>query len=305
MVHYAQVRLKCRSILTLSIDTIVIAEGKRSKLESDASSGSLPTVSQLETLELGPGIRSAPNLSASIAQSSGSSPPSAGGPLSQSGFRRMSSSSSPALYSEAVNSPIKADPYSPDPSSPALSAGLVAKDYRQPGRVARGESRQSGYASHYSAQAPYQSPGYRSTQSDNWQEPKYVSAMGRRQSHDTPPVPPLVHQESTVSSDSVSSGPSPLILMPILDQGKQGTRTLPQLANFGAGAPRSHLLDIRSSQPGGSGNLNLNLPPISAAGEVHEAKGSSNWPALLRATELARQAAMKGTDDLHDDEDSS
>lgn len=92
--------------------------------------------------------------------------------------------------------------------------------------------------------------------------------------------------------------------MPTIDQGKPGSRMLPHPINFGAGGPRTSFLDLRSSQPGSLGSVGPSLPPITAAGSHHDPQRSSNWPALLRATELAREAAMKGTDEPQDQEDS-
>jgi len=290
------------------VDYLFTVEGKRSKLESESSSTLIPTVAQVE--ERGHGSTSAPNISGSMPRSSGSSPPSAGGFATQSEIRRPSLSASPALYSDVVNSPVKADPYSPGGSSPAMSTAYTAKDFRQP---SRGKSRQPGYSgsSHYSAgQSPYQSPVYRTSQGESLQDTKlpatdYISAIPRRPSRTSPPVPPLVHQDSTISSDSANSVPTLLSLIPNIDQGKPGSRTLPQPINFAAGAPRTSLLDLRSSQAGSLGSMGPSLPPISAAGGHLDPQRSSNWPALLRATELAREAALKGTDDLQDQDDSS
>jgi hypothetical protein len=284
-------------------------EGKRSKLETEASSASLPAVGEVESVERGQGTRSAPNLSASMPRSSGSSPPSAGGFVTQSGFRRPSSSSSPALHSEVVNSPVKPDPYSPDGSSPAMSAAYTTKDYRQPGR---GESRTPVYSSalHYAAGQPsYQSSTYRTGHGDSQLDSRppgttYIAALPRRPSRGSPPVPPLIHQDSTISSDSASSAPPPLSLMPILDSGKGSTRILPHPVNFGAGPPRTSPLDLRQPHSGGISSAGPSLPPITTAGGHLDPQRSSNWPALLRATELAREAAMKGSDSLPDQEES-
>jgi len=87
-------------------------------------------------------------------------------------------------------------------------------------------------------------------------------------------------------------------LTPIPDLGKAGSRRLPQPVSF-ATVSRPSLLDMRGPPPGTGG---INLPPISKTGELGDAQRSANWPALLRATELAREAALKGKEARDQDE---
>jgi hypothetical protein len=97
----------------------------------------------------------------------------------------------------------------------------------------------------------------------------------------------------------MSSVPPPVSLMPTLDPGKQGARTLPQPMNFPVGTPRTSPLDVRPL-PGVASMTGTSLPPISVPPNLPDAQRTSNWPALLRATELAREADIKGTD-IHPD----
>lgn len=254
-------------------------------------------------MDRGYGPRPVPNLSASVPRSSGSSPPSAGGLAAQSGFRRPSSSS-PALYSDTVNSPVKVDPYSPSTSSPALSVAYTPRDHRHPSRETAHSSflGPSGHPGSHQYQSP---PIYRPSQ-EHWQESKashssYFGALPRRPSRDSPPIPPpLTHQDSTLSSESAGSNLSiPLATMP--DSGKGG-RTLPQPMGFGT-TPRPSALDIRPSTSIKTSHSGVTLPPITASSHAVDPR-SSNWPALLRATELAREAALKESDNDPDHDDS-
>jgi len=140
----------------------VTAEGKRSKLESEPSSASLASTGGVESMERGMSSKSTLNVAASMQRVSGSSPPSTGAFSFQPGLRRPSSSSSPALYSETVNSPIKVDPNSPRGSSPALSAGYFSRDARPSARSGSGDPRQTGHSIHsqFGPGSSFQSTNY-------------------------------------------------------------------------------------------------------------------------------------------------
>lgn len=261
-------------------------------------------MSNADAVDRGYGPKPVPNLAASVPRSSGSSPPSAGGLAAQSGFRRPSSSSSTALYSDTVNSPVKLDPYSPSTSSPGISAAYHPRDYRHPSR----DPSHSGFAgpSGHPASHAYPSPSVYRPGQENWQESKtsqsnYFGALPRRPSRDSPVPPPLIHHNSTLSTESTSSVPPSISLPTIVDSGKGG-RILPQPLGFGT-ASRTSALDIRSSTSTTPSHSGVTLPPITASSLAGDPR-SSNWPALLRATELAREAAMKESDPGHDRDDS-
>jgi len=141
---------------------------------------------------------------------------------------------------------------------------------------------------------------------ENWQDSKsshsnYFGALPRRPSRDSPPVPspPLTHHDSTLSSESAGSIPSVIPVTTITDGGKGG-RTLPQPVGFGT-TPRTSALDIRSATA--SSHSGVTLPPITASSHAPDRR-TSNWPALLRATELAREAALQESDPVPDRDDS-
>jgi hypothetical protein len=145
-------------------------------------------------------------------------------------------------------------------------------------------------------------------QGDAWKEslpyqPGHFRAPPRRTSHASPPLPPLVHQESTMSSDSVGIPYLPPALQaPLLPipGGSKSDRTLPQPV------PTPGLM----MSPGGSkqapGLVHASLPPIQYQGHGTDSSlpsirqqgldadssRASNWPALLRASEIARETDM-------------
>jgi hypothetical protein len=296
--------LRSRSLLVLPTahwKLTVELEGKRSKLESEASSMSLPTVgTETPSLERAPTSRSAPLLSAGVTRSSGSSPPSAGALETHSGFRRPSSAS-PALHSESLQSPLRQDPYSPGTSSPGSSSVLISKDYVGRGKVTHPDPRprDSAYPNSISPPvAPY--PAFRPV--ENWSDssgptPSYYAALPRRTSRGSPHPPALVHADSTLSStESVPSVSMPHTssLLPILDVHKG--RTLPQPV-AGVTIRTSPLDPAPRGVPAGAILPTLPPPiaPIAPIAPIREPDNpqASSWPALLRATELAREADMK------------
>jgi hypothetical protein len=263
---------------------------------------SLPTTSNTEVVERTQGSRSAPIITAPL-RSSGSSPPSTSGLPMHSGFRRTSASASPALYSDAVNSPGKGgDPYSPGSSSPSVTLGYASIDSTHHPRGLAPEARReppfppiSPFRPASSSHSTTHVPG----QSEGWPEathgqPSYD--IPRHTSRATPPpLPALTRQGSTISSTGDSSNPvlPPASLLPLPESSKSNL-TLPQPVPSGHPQRPPPVPLIGESRPGSHGPP---LPSISAAA-LPDSQGVSNWPALLRASELAREADMKGKDTM-------
>jgi hypothetical protein len=96
-------------------------------------------------------------------------------------------------------------------------------------------------------------------------------------------LPPLVHADTTLSSDS---GVTPLApyqgsLLPALDGPKSG-RTLPQpIPSAGIGLTTPSAINQHAS------------PATPGAASLLAAQRAGPWPALLRAGELARDADLQ------------
>lgn len=268
------------------------AEGKRSKLESEYSTTSLPTTSHTEAVERMQGSRSAPLISGPALHSSGSSPPSTSGLASHSGFRRASASASPALYSDAINSPVKGDPYSPGSSSPSITLGYPPKDPPHHPRGRPPDSRREQQLPPLGAF--HRHPG----QGEGWPEAhgqqSYDHHSKRTSQASPPPLPTLTRQGSTLSSPGTPSNPvlPPAALLPLPELSKSGL-TLPQPVPSGHPQRPQPVPLIRPSGPGSQGPT---LPSIAAA--THP--DAQSWPALLRASEMAREADLGGRDRMPD-----
>jgi hypothetical protein len=259
-----------------------IPEGKKVKLETETSASTRSSSHEQAEKPFG-GSGSSEGF-ASGHKRSDSSPPRAssyGRPLRQS----ISQSTSPAAYSFSnVNSPRLPEQYSPISTSPTV-ASLVREapfDFHHPGAFPGPE---------YSAAAS-QPPNLQSFPSASSTPPSLANFNSqyqntrdlptRRPYRETSSLPPLTHEDTTLSSTTLSSSTShsnvrPETLLPIVDPSK-AQRLLPQPVPMLAPQP-SHI-DQRQLQ-GGPG------PPMQAQ-ELRS--GSSPLAALLRASELARDA---------------
>jgi hypothetical protein len=83
------------------------------------------------------------------------------------------------------------------------------------------------------------------------------------------------------------------MMLPIFDASKSD-RTLP------APVPA---LGLRPSPLPATSFAHTNLPPLKSHGNLSESQQGSNWPALLRASQLAREADHRGSADYDDDDD--
>jgi hypothetical protein len=219
--------------------------------------------------------------------------------ISRPDLRRPSASLSPGVYSDTVLSPIKQETYSPNLGSPRTHNTPINTDYR-PKSLA--DSR-----SGFQPVQQFQPTGFRQQQTEHWQEAKpYPSSLlGRSSSQDSPPIlpPTLTHQDSTISTDSGKATPV-----------DPNTRILPPISSSNSGMPSStrsmHPLDM-VSPPG-----NVGLPSIPGHNIIADVqRGPSGMTALLRASEMARNEAMKegprrtqriivGRDQMEDEGDS-
>ncbi|KAF2665969.1 hypothetical protein BT63DRAFT_45295 [Microthyrium microscopicum] len=283
------------------------ADGKRSRLESEPSSIASYTTPtgehQNSMLERPSSHQSAPSLSTGVTRSSGSSPPGA----NHSAFRRPTSSS-PALRTEQLHSPRRADAYSPGagtnpPAQEYRAIGIGRSNaadswHRDTGVPASIPSTANHSGSHTGSQAPYQS---RNT--DTWQSRdvdivqhgtqhthNHFPALTRRQSRESiSNPPPLVRAGSTLSSlESVTQPSIVPNLLPTIEGAKQiptPTRTLPQPVVTMASRGPVNLVEGHT------------LPPLVAPIRDGHGQRAANWPALLRATELAREDLNDGEAD--------
>jgi hypothetical protein len=269
-------------------------EGKRSRIETETGNAG----SEMNHPRPA-GLASEAALAST--RSSGSSPQGATLLHMQSGFQRPSTSASasgsPAVRSESLNSPARADSnYSPETGPGASSVAFRTREHELSrgstvGRMREPPSLQQQYSS--SSQSASYSPSLGQRQ-DSYHETTptqtgYMAPVPRRESRGgSPQIPSLVHQDSTLSGESISHPlPPPSLLLPAMDTLKQPNRVLPQpVPSIGH---RSSPLDPRAL-PGISPQILPLAPPNSGQDPMR----ASNWPALLRASELAREAQWRG-----------
>jgi hypothetical protein len=201
------------------------------------------------------------------------------GPLG--GYRVPSESTSPATYSAGLRSPTTHHTFSPR-SSPPDSASVYGS-YDLP-HHARGASLAPEARS---GDPP--TPGYFSTVSTT--SSMTADFHSRRSARGESSIPALIHTDTTHSSHGEITPNLPYqgsALLPPLDAQKSD-RTLPQPI------PSVHSL-VTSSL-----HARAKLPqPNSFLPQSHnqEFEDGSQWPALLRATALARDADLQQDDDL-------
>lgn len=266
------------------ITVVIGAEGKRSKLETETSTSTRS--SSHEQVDRLSGRRVSSTQSDPFAMGhyrSESSPPVAPTRLPSAPLY-PSKSTSPATHPlSALNSPRMTDQYSPLSASPRSATLQKENSYEfQPSALGR-DPRTSDTSLPYPSSTygqPYQpsstTPPSASYSSHYQNAP--VDLPSRRPFREPTRLPPLTHEDTTLSSESVgthsnSSYPPPSLL-PSIDSQKS-MRVLPQ--------PVPHLGP--SPTP-----LDRPLPPTSSPQQQADFRASSSLAALLRAGELARSA---------------
>lgn len=206
---------------------------------------------------------------------------------SLSGYRVPSASTSPATYSVGLQSPITQHAYSPGSSPPGATS--VYSSYDLPHHHIRA----SQAAVNTGADSRLRDPGsagppppsrYWTTQAEDSstsQSPLLSDYLSRRPARPSSSLPPLVHADTTYSShsDTLPGIPYQGSLLPVMDAPK-GERMLPQPIPSAAGFVTSPL-DPRPQLPAPA------IPVTHVSN--HDSRGST-WPALLQATNLARDA---------------
>ncbi|KAF2405511.1 hypothetical protein EJ06DRAFT_28612 [Trichodelitschia bisporula] len=255
-------------------------EGKRSRLEMETTPSTRSN--SMENAERGtekrPATRSTKPGSGHTRTNSNSQVAPAYFPLGS--YSAPSASTSPTIYSSTIHSPIAGETHSPRSSPPAPPGYYNSYDLPYHARAGHAadlrtqQTTQPGYspvttqAAYWGTQGEDSGP-YTATSSD------YFS---RRPIRSAAALPPLVHNDTTISSDgSLTSTPYQGVLLPVLSTSK-ADRLLPQPVP--TTIAESTLLDQR-----------LQLPSPALAS--HEPQRTSQWPALLRATELARDAEIE------------
>lgn len=206
------------------------------------------------------------------------------------GYHPVSASTSPATYSVGLQSPASQHAHSPG-SSP-LDGASVYSSYDLP-HHARGtepppelRGRQSGVPNH----------GLSNRESRYWpgpaeenpsQSPLHSEFLSRRPPRASPQLPALVRADTSQSSysDSLPGVPYQGALLPAIDPQK-ADRMLPAPIPSTTGMNTSPL-DARPPLPSAA----------RALAQLQTRDHGSQWPALLRATEMARDADLQDAAD--------
>ncbi|KAF2684839.1 hypothetical protein K458DRAFT_301407 [Lentithecium fluviatile CBS 122367] len=255
-------------------------DGKRSKLETETSISTRSSSNdQAERAAAIRRVSSAQTDPFSAPQRAEASPP-AGPARLPSGPTNPSKSSSPAAYSlSGFNSPRTGDRYSPLSASPR-SASLHKEGFFEtyPSAVARDARGQSDASLSYSSTYGHTQPQPPSTTpptaayASHYQAP--VDLPSRRSTRQINQLPPLTHEDTTLSSDSGQTGYTasyPSSLLPALDASKS-MRVLP------APVPTMGVTPSLLDRP----------PPATSPQQHPDYRNSAPLAALLKAGELAR-----------------
>jgi hypothetical protein len=263
-------------------------EGKRSKLETETSTSTTSsTHDQAERTAAAAAaarrLSGAPSDPFMLNHPPSTSPP-AGPARLPSGPSHHSKSTSPAAHSlSGYNSPRTGDQYSPLSASPR-SAGVTKEGFFEvyPSAMARDARAQSDASSHYASSAYGHAQQQPSTTPPTASYPSHyqtpIDLPSRRSRREITRLPSLVHEDTTLSSDSGQTGYNTNFasstLLPALEASKSN-RVLP--------APVPTI---------GATPSVLNRPPMpSNSPQLHQDyRNSAPLAALLRAGELARVA---------------
>jgi len=253
-------------------------EGKRPKLEPHTSTSTRSSSHEnIERQDSGSRFTNGYGFGVGVSESGpliGDGSPGSGRP----GYSVASASTSPAGYA-SHQSPIVGSAYSPKSTSPASASAYLAYELPHHGRAGNAldpRFREPAYPiarSHGSPLAPFPPPPLEVDSMDR--SPLNATSPKRGLSRPSPSLPPLVHQDTSLSSDSGSTPaltPYQGSLLPVLDAPK-GERMLPQ--------PIPTMGLVTSPSP-------LDPRHVSSA-----PRGQGHLEALLRATELARDADEK------------
>ncbi|KAF1974001.1 hypothetical protein BU23DRAFT_638557 [Bimuria novae-zelandiae CBS 107.79] len=259
------------------------AEGKRSKVEADINASTRS--SSHDQAERGPGrrISSAQSDLYSSYNRTESSPP-IGPARLPSGPSHPSKSTSPAVHSRSgFNSPRMGDHYSPLSASPRSATLQKENSYESTSSAMARDAREQNdvnmqYSSSYSHGTSYPPSSTPPSYGSHYQAP--MDLTSRRTNREIHRLPPLSHEDTTLSSDSGQggytigyTGPA----LPPIDASKS-TRMLPAPV-LSSIAPLPSPLDRPSAQP-----------PSKAPPHTMDYRTNSSLAALLRAGELARVA---------------
>lgn len=271
-------------------------DGKRSRVEHETStettSGSAQSgerSSKFGEKPIAPGIPAESSI-VRILRSHSNSHPGTTVFSAPGGYPPISASTSPATYSTGLQSPASHHVHSPGSSPP--DGASVYSSYDLP-HHARGtepppelRGRQPGVPNHsISNRESLYWPG--PSEDNPSQSPLQSEFLSRRPPRASPQLPALVRADTTHSSysDSLSGVPYQGTLLPAIDPQK-ADRMLPAPIPSTTGMNTSPL-DARPPLPGA---------PRALAQLQHHDHGSQ-WPALLRATEMARDADLQDAAD--------
>ncbi len=285
-----------------------MAEGKRSRVETETSISNRS--SGQDVAERSGARRVSSGLldgAPKGPQRSGSTPPAGAFPW-HSGRPAASKPTSPATYSfSGINSPIARDRHSPATASPASTTVLktppIDLSYLSGTSSAPPEpaERQPDTSFPGHAPIPIHPPLAQSNKSLSGRSPPAAFGLpthtldfsSRRPTRTSPGLPPLVHEETTLSSDNGSYSGVPY----------QGTMQPPLDMSSKPHAHRMLLQPLPSTGPSPSPShfdqrLPI-LPPLTGQPQSPDFRLGSSMAALLRAGELARDADDGDMRDKH------
>jgi hypothetical protein len=270
-------------------------DGKRSRIEHETSTETTTGSAQSSGRDkfgekpVGPGI---PVEGASLRTLRSHSNSHSGGTgfSALGGYNAVSASTSPATYSVGLQSPASQHAHSPGSSPPGSASVYSSYDLPHHARGTEPPTELRG--------RPPIAPGHGSSSRDPryWpspgeetqpQSPLPSEFLSRRPPRASPQLPALVRADTTHSSysDSLPGVPYQGNLLPAIDPQK-ADRMLPAPIPTNKGINTSPL-DARPNLPGAS----------RAIAQLQSHDHGSQWPALLRATELARDADLQDAAD--------
>jgi hypothetical protein len=275
-------------------------DGKRTRVEHETSTETTTGSAQSSGRDkfgeksAGPGVATESS-SLRTLRSHSNSHPGATGFSALGGYHAVSASTSPATYSVGLQSPASQHAHSPG-SSPTASS-MTYNSYDLPHHARGNESpaelraRQSGVPGHGSSNRdPRYWPGI--NEETQPQPPPPSDFSSRRPPRASPSLPALVRADTTHSSysDILPGVPYQGTLLPAIGPQK-ADRMLPAPIPSTSSMNTSPL-DARSPLSG----------PGRAIAQLQTHDHGSQWPALLRATEMARDADLQDAADAKREE---